>query len=120
VVLGSAAIGKPLIYELARASSRRRSAAEAESLERHKDNKYFRATMMLMTVVWGVGFILETIVACILVFVMPIQAYLVVSPIVGYGSMGLLALWTLWYGERQKRIGAARRAAGERSAAGDG
>jgi hypothetical protein len=73
--------------------------------------------MMLMTLVWGFGFIVETIVACILVFVMPIQVYLVVGPIVGYGSMGLLGLWTFWYGERQKRIGAARRAATEQIAA---
>jgi hypothetical protein len=45
------------------------------------------------------------------VFVMSIQAYLLVNPILGYGTMGLLALWTWWYARRARRLGAARRAA---------
>jgi intracellular septation protein A len=104
----SAAIGKPLIYELARASMRRTSAAKAASFERLKDNVSFRRSMTIMTVVWGAGFVAQTAAACVLVFVMPIGAYLIVSPILGYGTMGLLALWTLWYGQRAKRRGIAR------------
>jgi hypothetical protein len=117
VFLVSAAIGKPLIYELARAGAARRSATEAETLEKLKDNAGFRRAMTFMTVVWGTGLVLETAVACALVFMMSIQAYLVVSPIVGYGTMGGLALWTFWYSNRAQRRGAARRAAAEAAAA---
>jgi intracellular septation protein A len=111
VFLGSAAIGKPLIYELARAGAQRRASADVQFFERMKDNVNFRRVMTLMTIVWGVGLVAETGVACALVFAMSIQAYLVVSPIVGYGWLGALALWTYWYGKRQRRIGDARRAA---------
>jgi hypothetical protein len=105
IFLGSAALGKPLVYQLARASALRKSAAEAESLERLRDNVPFRHTMTLMTVVWGAGLIAQTALACVLVFTMSIAAYLIVSPIVGYGTLGLLALWTFWYGKRSRSRG---------------
>src|SRR4051812_76476 len=50
--LGSALIGKPLIYELARASMRRKSDGEAEQFEALQVHAGFRRTMMVMTLVW--------------------------------------------------------------------
>ncbi len=112
VFLGSAAIGKPLIYQLARASMMRKSPAEAERFEQLRDNKHFRRTMTIMTLVWGFGLIASTVLACVLVFTMSIRDYLIASPIIGYGIMGLLILWSIWYGKRQKQRGEAARAAG--------
>lgn len=109
IFLVSAAIGRPLIYGLARASMMRTSSQQAESFERLRDNVYFRGSMTLMTVVWGAGLILQTGLACVLVFTMSIREYLVVSPFLGYGAMAALGLWTFWYSERQKRRGAARK-----------
>lgn len=104
VFLVSAAIGRPLIYHLARANMLRTSQqSEAERLEKLRDNKGFRRSMTLMTVVWGCGLLAQTFVACMLVFQMSIRHYLVVSPIVGYGMTGALALWTFWYVKRRKR-----------------
>ena len=111
VFLGSAAIGRPLIYQLARATMLRNSPSEAERLEKLRDNRGFRRTMTTMTLVWGFGLIIETVAACLLVFRISIRSYLIVSPILGYGAMGCLALWTFWYGRRQKRRGEAARAA---------
>ncbi len=53
VFLGSALIGKPLVYELARATMRRKSAAEAEEFEALQVHAGFRRTMTVMTLVWG-------------------------------------------------------------------
>jgi hypothetical protein len=111
VFLGSAAIGKPLIYQLARATIMRRSAAEAATFEAMRDNVQFRRVMMLMTLVWGFGLVTHTAVACALVFALTIRDYLLVSPVVGYGTMGLLTLWTFWYSRRARRRGEVRRAA---------
>jgi hypothetical protein len=109
--LVSAAIGKPLIYELARANMRRTSPSSAVEFEQLRDNVFFKRTMRTMTLVWGGVLLAQTLLACGLVFVMSIQAYLLVNPILGYGTMGLLALWTWWYARRARRLGAARRAA---------
>jgi hypothetical protein len=107
VFLGSAAIGRPLIYQLARAGKLRKSQAEAEQFEALRDKQHFRRGMTVMTLVWGFGLLVQTAVACLLVFSMSIPHYLLVSPIIGYGMMGGLALWTFWYVKRMKRRGAA-------------
>jgi hypothetical protein len=109
VFLGSAAIGKPLIYQLALATAARRSASAKAEIESLKDNVSFRRTMMTMTLVWGFGLLAATAVACALVFALPIATYLLIGPFVAYAFMGTLALWTLWYGARARRRGAARR-----------
>ena len=111
IFLGSAAIGKPLIYQLARATIRRRSPSELASFEALRDNVFFRRTMTLMTLVWGGGLVLEAGLSAMLVFAVPVQEYLIVSPILGYSTLGALSLWTYWYSRRQRRKGDARRAA---------
>jgi hypothetical protein len=104
IFLGSAVIRRPLIYQLARASNMRTSPTEAERLEKLRvESPQFRRNMTLMTLVWGVGLIIETTIACAVVFTMPIADYLIVSPILAYGAMGILGLWTFWYVKRQKR-----------------
>jgi len=110
VFLGSAAIGRPLIYQLARATIQRRSPSELEGFEAMRDNAFFRRTMMIMTLVWGFGLVAEAGVATTLVFALSIRQYLLVGPFVGYGTMGALSLWTYWYSRRQRRKGEARRA----------
>ncbi len=109
--LGSAAIGRPLIYYLARATIRRRSTAEADAFEALKDYAGFRRVMMAMTLVWGFGLVGEACLSALLVVSLPIQTYLLVGPVVGYGVIGLLVAWTFWYSRRQQRLGAAGRAA---------
>jgi hypothetical protein len=111
IFVGSAAIGRPLIYQLARASKLRQSKAEAERFESLRNKQHFRRGMTVMTLVWGFGLLAQTGVACLLVFSLSIRHYLVVSPIVGYGMMSGLALWTFWYVKRMKRRGAAAIAA---------
>jgi hypothetical protein len=107
VFLGSAAIGRPLIYQLALAQKSRQSQTEAARFESLRDKPRFRRTMTIMTLVWGFGLLVQTAVACLLVFRLSIANYLIVSPIVGYGTMGGLALWTFLYVKRIKRRGAA-------------
>jgi hypothetical protein len=111
VFLGSAAIGKPLIYQLALAGAARQSAAAKDELVRLKDNPYFRRSMTTMTLVWGFGLLGATAIASVLVFTLSIRTYLIVSPFVGYGIMGAIALWTVWFSRRERNRGAARRAA---------
>ena len=120
VFVGSAVIGKPLVYELARATMRRKSEDEAQQFEALQVHAGFRRTMMVMTLVWGFGLLADVLVAVVLVFVLSIREYLIVNPILGYGTMGGLTLWSFVYGQRAKRRGEARRAAMAASGAGAG
>jgi uncharacterized membrane protein (DUF485 family) len=111
VFLGSVAAGKPLIYLLARAGMARKSAAEAKAFEQLRGDRYFEASMTIMTLVWGAGLVAQTALACALVFAMPIATYLIVSPVLGYGVMAALAVWTYFYSKRRRRIGKQMRTA---------
>lgn len=113
VFLGSAAIRKPLIYELARAGLRRRSSGELQAFEALRDNVHFRHSMTLMTLVWGFGLLADVAIAVALVLTLPVATYLLISPVFSYSVMGGLGLWTFWYAQRQRRRGAARQAAQE-------
>jgi intracellular septation protein A len=108
--LGSALIGKPLVYELARATMRRKSEEEAQKFEALQIHAGFRRTMMVMTLVWGFGLLAEFALSVALMFALSIREYLLVHHIVGYGTMGALSLWSFLYGRRAQRRGEARRA----------
>lgn len=111
VFLGSALIRRPLMYELARASMRRKSNEEAEQFEALNVHAGFRRTMTVMTLVWGFGLLADVAISVVMVFTISIREYLIVNPFVSYGTMGALILWTTLYGQRAKRRGEARRAA---------
>ena len=117
IFLGSVAIGRPLIYYLARANMRRTGASgQLADFESLRENVFFRRVMRVMTLVWGAGLVLRTALAAILVFSVPIPTYLAIQPILGYATMGGLGAWTFWYSRRAQARGAARRAAAEAEA----
>ncbi|HZZ89643.1 MAG TPA: VC0807 family protein [Caulobacteraceae bacterium] len=103
IFLGSAAIGRPLIYHLARAGVRRRIGDRVAAFEALRDNARFRRQLTLATLVWGVGLLTVCGVSCALVFMVSIKTYLLVSPPVGYGLTILLTAWTFWYVPRAIR-----------------
>jgi hypothetical protein len=103
IFLGSAAIGKPLIYQLARARIRRQSPAQAQAFEAMRESAAFRRAMTIMTLVWGIGLVVETALACALIFVPSVEQRMLVSPIMGYSSIGSLTAWTFWYAKRAIR-----------------
>jgi hypothetical protein len=115
VFLGSAAIQRPLIYQFARARYLRTSRSEADRLEKLRtESPQFRQQMTLMTLVWGFGLLIQTAIACFLVFAIPISTYLIVSPVLAYGAMGILGLWTFLHVRKLKRRAqAARESAGD-------
>ena len=97
--LVSVVIGRPLIYELAHAKLLR-DPEDAEAADEFARDREARRTMMVMTVVCGLVLVLEAILASLLVFVLSIADYLLVSPILAYGTMGALCLWAYWFGHR--------------------
>jgi hypothetical protein len=111
VFLGSAANGKPLMYELVRAFLARKNDPELQRVESLRDNQFFKAGMTTMTLVWGVGLLADAAASIALVYVLSIHTYLVVNSIMGYVTIGSLTLWNLWYGRRMRRKGEARLAA---------
>lgn len=113
VFLGSAAVGKPLIYQLARARIRRGSGGHAGWFEALRDDPRFRHVMMLMTLSWGASLLAQAAACCAMVFALSIKWCLIINPIIGYSTLGLMTAWSFWYARR--RIAPLRREA-ERAA----
>ena len=111
VFLGSAAIGRPLIYQLARAGTRRRAADKVAAFEALRDDVRFRRAMTLATLAWGVGLLAACAVNCALVFMISIQQFLLISAPISYATLALLTAWTFWYVPREKRLAEARQGA---------
>jgi hypothetical protein len=109
--LGSAAIGKPLIYPLARATMARKSKALADAFDAKRNEATVRHTMMVMTLVWGFGLLADFALSVVLILALPIATYLVVGPIIGYAAIGGLTLWTFLYRRYRERYADALRAA---------
>ncbi|AWN15829.1 putative membrane protein [Salinisphaera sp. LB1] len=97
VFLGSVLVRRPLIYYLARAGIERSAPDQAAVFEALRHQPHFHRAMTVMTLTWGVGLLLSTAAACVLVFSVSIHEYLIVQPFIGYGTMGLLVLWTIGY-----------------------
>jgi len=115
VFLGSAAVGRPLIYDLSRATLRRSDPAKAAALATLKDSAGFRGAMLTMTLAWGVALVAECAAAVGLTYLLTPKAFMLIGPVLGYGSIGAMVAWT--YAFARRRIGPQMRAA--REAAGD-
>jgi len=89
---------RPLIFYLARATVARETAGGAERMDALWDERPgLAASMRLMTAVWGAGLTSETALRSWMAWTWPIERFLAVSPVIGYGIYGALLLWTLWY-----------------------
>jgi hypothetical protein len=105
-LVGSCAIGQPLLLKLAEAGAARGNEARAQRFRALKDTAVFRRGATRITLVWGLGLILDVAASAALIFYLPISTYLLVNPLLGYATMGALSLWTLWYARRHGLNGA--------------
>jgi len=101
--LGSAAIGRPLIGPLARATVARESAEALARFETRRHEGPLRRMIMVMTLVWGFGLLADFAVSVLLIECLSVADYLVVGPVVGYGTMGGLTVWTVVYRRRTRQ-----------------
>ncbi|MEU6933155.1 VC0807 family protein [Streptomyces sp. NPDC046385] len=76
----------------------------------------FRTVMRRMTIVWGVAYLVEAAARVGLSYTLSVEAMLVASPVLVYGTLGLLVLWTIRTAKRGRAEGAARAEAAARAA----
>jgi hypothetical protein len=91
---------RPLIFYFGRQFSSGADPTRAAAFESMWQYPRFRTVVRLMTVVWGVGYLIEAIVRIGLSFVLPIPVFLIVSPLLALGvTLGLIS-WTVGYARR--------------------
>jgi len=97
----SAPFARPLVYHLARAMARRQEPDDG-CIAFDEWWQEPGSVRMLRGITWGWGFGLtfEALLRGWLAWHWTSERFLLVSPFVSYGLIGLLLLWTIWYRRR--------------------
>lgn len=97
----SAPLGKPLVYHLARAMARRQEADDGcAAFDEWWQEPGSRHMLRGITWGWGFGLSAEALLRGWLAWHLESERFLLISPFVSYGLIGLLLLWTIWYRKR--------------------
>lgn len=98
----SLVLERPLIFHLAQATFARKPDPGMPALETLWNLPGVPMVFQMITIVWGIGLVVQTALLCFLAWIWPISRYLLISPFIGYGVFGGLMLWSFWYGEKRK------------------
>lgn len=86
VFLGSAAVKRPILVVLVQSKMKGKTQVETAKLQSLLDERRGLATRL--TLVLGFLMLIETAIAVILVFSLPVREFLIVSPILNYAVLG--------------------------------
>jgi hypothetical protein len=95
--LATLAMKRPMIFYLARATMARNTAEGAEAYEQVWARPGVPRVFRVLTLVWGLGLVVQTGCMCWLAWIWPIGWFLLVSPFISLGIFGLLMAWSLGY-----------------------
>jgi hypothetical protein len=102
--LGSLLFARPLIFYIVRfLETGDTPEGIAQWHELWTTSTTFRYGMRLMTLVWGIGLLIEAMLGFVLLQMLTVEQFLLVSPFIGNGFNFGLIFWSLWYGNRIKR-----------------
>ncbi|MDB5814853.1 MAG: hypothetical protein JWN23_1970 [Rhodocyclales bacterium] len=97
----SAPFGRPLVYYLARAMAERQNVEDgAGSFDEWWCQLESQKMLRGITWGWGAGLTAEALLRGWLAWHWTPERFLVLSPFVSYGLIGMLLVWTLWYRKR--------------------
>jgi intracellular septation protein A len=100
IFLGTCALGRPAAFAVAKLFG----AENADTVRRwealYAAEPAFRRVYLVMTLVWGITLLAESAIRIPLIYLLPTDVMVGLSSILLIGTIGLLALWSSWYGRR--------------------
>ncbi|PZS37894.1 MAG: hypothetical protein DLM62_16695 [Pseudonocardiales bacterium] len=105
IFLGTCVVGRPMMFYAAQRFSATTSEKRALWNTMWQTRPAFRRGFRLMSVVWGVGLLVEAAVRVPLIYLLPIQVMVGLSTALQVAAFTLLMTWNLWYGKRMQRAG---------------
>lgn len=103
LMLASLLTPTPLIQRFIESILGSTPAPQSQQLSEYKPGAGTRSLLHTITAVWGVGLLLECVARVILVYTLSTDQFLVISPIVRYGFLGLLVLWAILHARIRRR-----------------
>jgi hypothetical protein len=102
LLLGSLVLPRPLMFYVAQATAAQHSPEDALHFGTLWERPSFVKCMYRLTLVWGLGLVLEACVRVGLAWRIPIEQFLIVSPIIAYAAYFSLFGWTFWFVRKLK------------------
>lgn len=99
----TAPLRRPLLYHIASAIFTRQSEEHAARFAARGQKPGALRAMRIMSIVWGAGVIAQGLFLAWAAWTWRVSLYLVAGPVIGYGSIIVLALWTVAYQQRLSR-----------------
>ena len=103
--LASLGLKRPLIYHAARATLARQDPERQLQFEAAFLRPHVARGMRVLSLVWGTGLIAQGLLLGWMAWTWPVDRYLIVSPIIGYGIFAALGLWSWHYRGVMARAG---------------
>jgi hypothetical protein len=97
VGLSSMCWPRPALFYLARAAACRGDSTRGAAFDANWALPGFRRALSGMTWIWSGGMVAEALLRCLLAWRLSAANFLLCSPFVQYGTLGLLMAWTIWY-----------------------
>lgn len=104
VCLASLWFHRPLMFFIGRAMSAGDDPAKLAAYDELWTMPTAPRTFRILTVVWGVGLILEASTRVIIAMLLPTGAFLAASPVLAAVVFGSLFAFTAWYSRRARRL----------------
>jgi hypothetical protein len=101
--LFSLGLKKPLIYYAAAATMARSSPEQLAAFEAAWQRPIVTRSLRVISLVWGVGLVAQGLLLGWMAWTWPIPTFLWASPVIGYGILAILGLWTWYYRRGRQR-----------------
>ncbi|MGH9067734.1 MAG: hypothetical protein ACRD0J_09635, partial [Acidimicrobiales bacterium] len=111
VCLGSLLTSRPLMYHFALEGRGGPDSPGGQEFAGRWVYAAFRRVFVVMTVVWGLGFMVQAAASAAIIEVTSTHQAFLINKILPYIALGLLGAWTVVYGVRAKKRGEAMAAA---------
>ena len=103
VFLGSLFTSRPLIFQLGKQYSGGTDPAALAAWDARWEHPLFRRVVRLMTAVWGSALLIEAALRIVAAFTLPVAISTIISPLLGFGTLIVLFVWTGWYAKAARR-----------------
>jgi intracellular septation protein A len=103
IFLGTCVVGRPMMFHAAQRFSATTSEKRAWWNTKWQTSAGFRRGFRVMSMVWGVGLLVEAAVRIPLIYVLPVPVMVGLSTLLQVAAFTLLMAWSVWYGRRMRR-----------------
>lgn len=107
LLVGSCALGRPVLYALIRRANSGNEQALAQWDQRWRPQPDFRRRFTMPSLVIGSVLLTESVVRIVLIFLLPIEVMAGVSTGLHLGGIAILVAWAMWFRNRRRRALAA-------------